>query len=512
MKSINSEIFNLPKVPFTVPKLQQIYKECNDGKENDDNVNKTNLINNFIKLTSYVTSYYYEKSNYLFYDVTNDIFKMKEKKDFISEVVNKCDESLYKLLFQKNNKIYSIVSKIHKPRLFKDGDNYFINECRGFLHSNHKPYNEYSKETQRKTKIMLDYIKEISCGGDETFFNCYCKYLSQVCSGIRTEVIIYKKTMQGSGKSTESDFMMQYVLGDAVSINSGSEPLLTPYNKALLGKIYVVFEELPVFSQAQWSGVSSTAKKFATNPRLDYRTLHESPINAENVSNLVINTNCESIKDSNGRRIIIMPVNNSKMEDHIYFGHIRDNCFNMVVGECFYAYMKSLNIDGFYAQKEFPETDAKRIAISELLPSHMKFLKFEYYLKNKSIINKLPQDLYNEYVYFCPLNNIKHTQTKNNFYKDLKADLKIEPHKSGVMRYNVTYETLSDLALRFKWICQYDEFSNDEFIDIDEDVTSREIKDDDTDITHELGKDYTNWKDLYLNLEKEMNKLKDKMT
>ena len=184
MKSINSEIFNLPKVPFTVPKLQQIYKECNDGKENDDNVNKTNLINNFIKLTSYVTSYYYEieKSNYLFYDVTNDIFKMKEKKDFISEVVNKCDESLYKLLFQKNNKIYSIVSKIHKPRLFKDGDNYFINECRGFLHANHKPYNEYSKETQRKTKIMLDYIKEISCGGDETFLivivNIYLKFVA----------------------------------------------------------------------------------------------------------------------------------------------------------------------------------------------------------------------------------------------------------------------------------------------------------------------------------------------
>ena len=137
---------------------------------------------------------------------------------------------------------------------------------------------------------------------------------------------------------------MQYVLGDAVSINSGTEPLLTPYNKSLLGKIYVVFEELPVFSQAQWSGVSSTAKKIATNPRLDYRTLYESPINAENVANLVINTNCESIKDSNGRRIIIMPVNNSKMEDHVKFGHIRDNCFNMEVGECFYAYMKSLNI------------------------------------------------------------------------------------------------------------------------------------------------------------------------
>ena len=39
--------------------------------------------------------------------------------------------------------------------------------------------------------------------------------------------------------------------------------------------------------------------------------------------------------------------------------------------------------------------------------------------------------------------------------------MKIEPRKSGVMRYNVTFEELKDLATRFKWICQYDEFQND---------------------------------------------------
>ena len=320
----------------------------------------------------------------------------------------------------------------------------------------------HMKHTQKvQKKIFLDYIKEVSCGGDDKFYDCYTKYLSQVCRGIRTEVIIYKKTMEGTGKSTESDFMMTYVLGDAISINSSPEPLTSQYNKSLLGKVYVTFEELPVFGTGQWSAVSSRAKQIAKSPKLDYRTLYEAPINAENVSNLVINTNCESIKDSHGRRIIIMPVNNSKMQDHDYFENIRKNCFNMKVGECFYAYMMSIEVTGFYAQREFPETDAKRIAISELLPSHMKFLKFEYYLKNKAIVNKFPQDLYNEYCYFCPLHNIKHTQTKKNFYRDLKADMKIEPRKSGVMRYNVTFEELKDLATRFKWICQYDEFTND---------------------------------------------------
>jgi hypothetical protein len=158
-----------------------------------------------------------------------------------------------------------------------------------------------------------------------------------------------------------------------------------------------------------------------------------------------------------------MPVNNSRMGDYEYFGRLRENCFNLEVGEVFYAYLMSLDINGFYAQKEFPETDAKRIAISELLPPHMKFLKYEYYLKSKEIKKVIPADLFKEYSYYCNLNGIKHPLTKNNFYKELKADLAIEPHKTaGLMKYDVTLDTLKDLAVRFKWICQYDEFEEEE--------------------------------------------------
>jgi hypothetical protein len=477
MNNNNLEIFELPQNQFTVSELQRIHTECLKTQhkmivDNGGDIS-VGIINRSMKpLKLYIDLYYYEieKGNYMYYDVFTKEFKYKEKKDFINEVIMKLDESLYKNIFQKNHKIFTIVSKIDKPILYNIGDHYFLNECRGFLHIGYKPFETYSDELKSKLQIMLDYIKEVSCGNDETFFNCYLKYLAQVCRGIRTEVIIYKKTMQGCGKSTESDFIIEYVLGTAVSVNSGTEPLLTPYNKSLLGKIYVVFEELPVFSSAQWSGVSSMAKKIATNPRLDYRTLYESPINAENNANLIINTNCESIKDSNGRRIVIMPVNNSRMNDYKYFGYLRDNCFNLEVGEIFYSYLMSLDVKGFYAQKEFPETSAKRIAISELLPPHMKFLKYEYYLKSKEIKKVSPSDLFKEYSFYCNLNGIKHPLTKNNFYKELKADLAIEPYKTaGYMKYDVTLETLKDLATRFKWICQYDEFEEEEEEEKDED-------------------------------------------
>ena len=99
------------------------------------------------------------------------------------------DESLFKDAFQKNDKIFSVVAKIHKPRVYKEGDYYFLNECKGFLHANHKPFDTYSENTKKKVKIFLDYIKEVSCGGDDKFYDCYTKYLAQVCHGIRTEVI-----------------------------------------------------------------------------------------------------------------------------------------------------------------------------------------------------------------------------------------------------------------------------------------------------------------------------------
>ena len=61
-----------------------------------------------------------------------------------------------------------------------------------------------------------------------------------------------------------------------------------------------------------------------------YRGLFKNPIEAENISNFIINTNCESIKDSNGRRIMIMPVSTSRKGDYEYFKQIRNNCFNIL--------------------------------------------------------------------------------------------------------------------------------------------------------------------------------------
>ena len=147
------------------------------------------------------------------------------------------------------------------------------------------------------------------CNNDETMLEAYLKYYSQLARGMKTEVIIYRKSGEGTGKSTETDFNMNYLFGKDVCLISNTEPLLTNYNKIYLGKLIIIFEELPTFSESQWSAVSSKLKTLTTEKICTYRDLYEKGAQAENISNFQINTNVESIKDSNGRRYIILDLN-----------------------------------------------------------------------------------------------------------------------------------------------------------------------------------------------------------
>jgi hypothetical protein len=59
-----------------------------------------------------------------------------------------------------------------------------------------------------------------------------------------------------------------------------------------------------------------------------YIDLFEKAIQAENISNFIINTKVEAIKDSDGRRTIIAPINNSRIGDFDLLDNVSKNYFN----------------------------------------------------------------------------------------------------------------------------------------------------------------------------------------
>lgn len=440
--SINS--LPLPTEPFNVVVLQD---KMNNG-----------LLKNHLDAIEYISQFYFENVNggtYYKYNPITCEFDFKEKKDFTNEVLNKVDNNKDIVQFFKtNSKIYNIVSEVLKPRHYSIGNYYYINLCQGLLHKNIKPYDEYEPEIKEKINLFLSMMKEVSCSNDEILFNAYIKWYAQVVRGIQTQVIIYKKSPEGTGKSTETDFIMEYVIGESVSCLPNTECLTTNFNKCLMGKILVIFEELPTFSSNQWAGVSTKLKGYATNPTLQFRDLFEKSVVAKNVFNAIINTNVEAIKNSEQRRIVIMPINPSRMKDYKYFEYIRKNIYNLEIGEAFYSYLLSIDVSQYNAQRDFPLTDEKKNVISQLLPSPYKFLKSQ--LLDKVEIGRIkPKDLYNQYLSYCEQDSkIKPVQFYQ-FIEKLK-EIQIVSQKSGTMYYQITIEQLQSIATKFNWLSDYD--------------------------------------------------------
>lgn len=419
---------------------------------------------------NYIQKYYFESSNgkYYFYDVLEDEFVFKTKDDFKSEILDKLDNcKIVTRALKMNNKIYKLVNNLYKPRQYIiNNKDYFLNSCQGFLHRNYKQFDEYSQEIKDNVKLFLDFQKEIMANNDQLMFEAYIKYYAQIARGMKTEIIIYRKGEQGIGKSTECDFMFNHVFGLGICYTSNTEPLTTHNNKPYMGKLLINFEELPTFSEGQWSAISSKLKTLTTEKRCVYRDLYEKSITAENISNFQINTNVEAIRDSNGRRYIILDINHSKMGDFEYFKTIKTRCFNNQVGEAYYSYLMTKISDedanNFYGQRDFPETSNKLLSISKLLSSSSRFIKENYVLQQRGIDKIKCKDFLELYEEFCNMNNIK-AYGRNDFYKKLEI-LNIKP-KNGTNHstyFEESLENLNKISKLHKWICEYDEFTTEE--------------------------------------------------
>lgn len=463
MAQLQYEELNLPTECFSVEKLQDFFYK--------DNIKK-----NYTKTIKYINNYYFEASRgtYIYYNYREDLkkgekgtFEIRTTDEFRKEVLFKVDNNKAIISeIKMSSKIHTVVNELFKPRYYKIKNRFYLNECVGFKHKKYKQYDEYDEETKNGVKLMLDFINEVSCCNSKEMFSSYLKYLATLCRGKKTDVVIYKKSVEGTGKSTESEFLIKYVFGKDVCLISGTEPLLTNYNKIFMGKVFVVFEELPTFSKAQWESVSSKLKTLTTEDSCVYRDLYEKQISSSNLLNFQINTNVEALKDSQGRRIIILDINPSRLGDYKFFETLKNNCFNDKVGEAFYSYLMTKitdnEVENFNAQRDFPKTNNKLLAISNQLNSVYKFIKMEYILRRKEINKISCKDFYDNYINFCNENKIQHQYGKNTFYQTLEVvkinriDVKNKPY------FKVSLKQLNEISNKGKWICEYDEYEKDD--------------------------------------------------
>jgi hypothetical protein len=446
--------------PYCIKKARELYE--------------TGLLKDHLDCKNYLNQYFFSACDgtvfmkmlepYKFYNKIVmhhewSILRKEDLKDKLGKIIavkegsKSCDSTLF-TWFMNQPIERRMGMDIMKPFIFTENGIEYLNLAKPFLYKK-KIYADFSDNIKSKLQIFLDYIKEVLASSNEEQYNYLMKWLANMIQGNKNDALIYLKGPQGIGKSTLTDFLCEYVLGWDISLISGSEPLKSPFNKCLMGKLLVVFEELETFSDKDWEGISATIKRNTTAKKSNYSDKFEKVIVADDINNYIINTNTEALKDSDGRRIYICDVSTKRMQDYEYFGKIKNNCFNHEVGEAFFSLLSEIDVKDFRPQ-QYPITEAKEMAFSERLDFEYKFLKYEYVLQNKSIIKKKGVVLFSEYTEYCESIKRRALSLKM-FYKKLR-DINLETYKTnGEWCYDVSIDTLKEIAKKGKWIDKYDE-------------------------------------------------------
>lgn len=353
---------------------------------------------------------------------------------------------------------YEVICDPKKPKLGPD----FINVFGGFRHER-RAYKSYPEEIKQKVELFLTYMKETLASGKEANYNFMLKWYANAVQLNKNQSVLYLKGPEGIGKSTITELFRDFILCLESYRTGKKKYLVSNYNKPLMGALLVVFEELPVSSQAEWESVSANIKNMVTSDYEDYEDKYEKVLpNVRNLMNMVINTNVEAIQHSEGRRYYIADISTQRQGDLEYWKNLHKQCFNLEVGSAIYNYLCEIDVSDFNSQ-DFPDTDAKMAAIVERLPYEYRFLKDQFIYAEQSIKKVPVSQLYQQYVTYMKSAD-KKPSSKFKFTAMLK-DVNINySHSGSVNYYDVPLTKLKEIANKKKWLHVLDDArDNDPF-------------------------------------------------
>ena len=171
------------------------------------------------------------------------------------------NETLKKYYFTEYTKLRTITCELNKETLYGN----YLNICPKMkfkFEPQFKQYKDYDDNIKAGVNKMLKFIKEVINNDNEECFKYTMKWIANMVQGNKNDSCIYLKGIQGLGKSTLPEFLRDYVIGKDLTLETGSEPLVSKFNGILEAKLMVFFEELENFSTSQWSAISSRLKRY----------------------------------------------------------------------------------------------------------------------------------------------------------------------------------------------------------------------------------------------------------
>lgn len=274
-------------------------------------------------------------------------------------------------------------------------------------------------------------------------------------------------------------FFVEWVLGLEFYAKGDKDCLCSSYNMDLMGKSFVVFEELPVMNKNEWNMCDSKLKDMATGSEMNYSDKYQKKVRTANMNNYIILTNHKAVKRPDGRRYHVITINTKYCNDHEYFADLRETCFNAKVGYAFYNYLMELDTDDFNSL-DMPNTTAKLDMVADLLSPIEKFLKYEFLLPKLQVKLKI-KELYSRYEKYCGANEL-HVETPAEFRSGMKQygfDFKTI---SGYNCYRISLDQLQTVAEKRKWLHDLDkDFAGEDDPNID--ISDADISDKSVDLS-----------------------------
>lgn len=413
------------------------------------NLNKIKTLSP-IDAKTYITKYFVPLSNGNHAMYIDGVYVVKDDGEVKRSYFNRMQKELYNYYFREFTEVKTITYEINKPTFYEDK----INLCPAMMYTFNNEY-KVTEEVQSKLNFILNYIKEVLCNNKEDSYLFLLKWISNMCKGNKNNSCLYLKGVQGTGKSTLYYFLSNFVIGNNLCLETGSDPIRTKFNEILGGKLLVCIEELENFNKAEWESISSTLKRQITSNNITLQNKCTKAYESNNLNNYILCSNNDAIKDDDGRRYFILDISTEKVGNRQYYDQLY-NCFTKEVGEAFFHEICKIDTTNFNPQS-FPLTQGKLDSLSKRLDVVYKFLKEEYIMKTLPV-NCSANDLYSEF-------RIHYNGKigKEDFHRKMcevgftkfKKQIDDETHK---LWYEIPHKLLLKCAKSKHWLNEFDEF------------------------------------------------------
>jgi hypothetical protein len=225
-------------------------------------------IGNLDAIKQYICSYYAKvvglKNEIIFFDKYNNQFIYISYTDFNRTILKTLNEEYFQYHKAKFDFVrwfnsllvpeYFLKCEMLKPKVFIENKMRYINLAGTHLHlhKKFKPLNSYLKDIQDKIQFIWNHINKMWYSNKEDQFKYVKNWISNVVVGKKMKTCIYLQSRQGIGKSIITDFLSKYVIDDELSCTYSEVSSFLKFNSPLMGRLLIVFEEVPSSDQYEW--------------------------------------------------------------------------------------------------------------------------------------------------------------------------------------------------------------------------------------------------------------------